>query len=989
LSASRPDATIAAHLPDKRAMLGQTLSHYRIVEKIGEGAMGLLYRARDTRLDRDVAIKVLRPEVLGDVSRRQRLLREAKAASALNHPHIVAVHEIGQAALDGQEMDFIVMECVPGRGLDQVIVERRLSVDEALDIALQITGALAAAHGAGIVHRDVKPANIMVSDTGKVTVLDFGLAKAARETGAGATASGGASTASTEPLSTRPGARVGTPAYMSPEQAEGRPTDARSDVFGAGVVLYEMLAGRRPFRGGSDLSVLTSILRDTPPPLRSVRPEVPRDLQRVVDRCLVKDADGRYASAAQLRLDLVACQARLLARASGWRAVVRQPRVWVPLAAVALAAIGSLGWTWMRGAPARRARAVALPEIARIAAADDPAPTEIQKAYWLAREAKPHLPGDSELERFWRERCYPVALRTDPPGAEVFVKAFADPDGEWKSMGRSPLEGIRVPYQPLRWRITKEGFETVYASSSPAVAFRSLAFRLDPVGTVPAGMVRIGGARFDLRSFPPVELDDFWLDRHEVTNRQFKEFVDSGGYRTQEYWTHPFVKDGRRLTWRDAVARFVDATGRPGPATWEAGTYPADQGDFPVGGVSWYEAAAFAAFAGKELPTFYHWVYTLVQSPEMVALSHFGGAGPVAVGTLGGMSRYGNFDMAGNVREWSSTESAGGRYALGGAWTDPPRAYLIDNVQSPWIREAENGFRCARYAGPLASHLTAAVEVPRPDYSRQTPVSDETFAAYRSFYAYDRLDPKGRVDSVEETPRWRRERVSFEAAHGGERVIAHLFLPRGTRPPYQAVMYSPTIEAFYFRSSDEIRTAPFEYIVRSGRAVVHPVYFGTYERYLRKPVSGLSDVREIVTQSIKDLRRGLDYLESRPDFDHGRVAMLGISDSLSVIAPAVDGRLKATVIQGGGLVDLGRPPETDPFHFAPRVRVPALVLAGRHDPLPGTFRGVRLLELLGSPPTHKRLVYVESGHSMRRSPEVVKETLDWLDRHLGPVPAPR
>jgi hypothetical protein len=963
-------------------MLGQTLSHYHIVEKIGEGAMGLLYRARDTRLDRDVAIKVLRTEALGDESRRQRLLREAKAASALNHPHIVAVHEVGQAALDGREMDFIVMECVAGQGLDQVIAGRRLGVDEAVDVAQQIADALAAAHGAGIIHRDVKPANIMLSDTGQVTVLDFGLAKLTQEPGhvGGSTASG--STAPAEPLFTHPGARVGTPAYMSPEQAEGGPADARSDVFAAGVVLYEMLAGRRPFDGGSDLAVLTAILRDTPQPLRALRPEVPRDLQRVVDRCLAKSADDRYATAAEMRLDLVACQARLLARTSGWRAVLGRPRVAVPVAVGTLAAAAWFGWSWLRGAPERRARAVTLPEIARLLADDRDSGTQ---AYWLAREAARHLPRDPELERFWKDYCYPFSLHTDPPGAELFVQAFDEPDREWRSMGRSPLERVRMPHMPLRWRIVKEGFETVDTSSSPAVAFRSLAFRLDPIGTVPAGMVRVRGGRFEVRSFPGVEVEDFWLDRYEVTNREYGQFVAQGGYKKPEYWRQPFVEDGHTVSWSAAVARFVDATGRPGPATWEAGTYRADQGDLPVGGVSWYEAAAYAVFAGKELPTFYHWAYTLLQSPEIVARSNSGGTGPVAVGTLGGMSRHGSYDMAGNVREWSSTESKGRRYALGGAWTDPPRAYLIDNTQSPWAREPETGFRCARYLAPPAPHLTAAVELPRPDHSRQKPVSDETFEAYRGFYAYDRLDPRGRVDSVHETPHWRLERVSFDAAYGNQRVPAHLFLPRGARPPYQAVVFSPTLEAFYFRSSDDIRTAPFEYIVRSGRAVLHPVYAGTYERYLRKPVSGMSDVRDIVTQSVKDLRRGLDYLESRADFDRGRVAMLGLSDSLSVIAPAVDERIKATVIQGGGLIDLGRPPETDPFHFAPRVRAPALVLAGRHDPLGETVRGPRLLQLLGAPAADKRLVFVDSGHSMRRTPEVVKETLDWLDRYLGPV----
>ena len=175
------------------------------------------------------------------------------------------------------------------------------------------------------------------------------------------------------------------------------------------------------------------------------------------------------------------------------------------------------------------------------------------------------------------------------------------------------------------------------------------------MGTVPAGMVRVAGGRFQFRNHPPVKLDDFWLDRYEVTNRQYKEFVEQGGYRKPEYWKEPFVKDGRILSWREAVLSFGDATGRPGPSTWEAGTFAEGEGEYPVGGVSWFEAAAYAEFAGKDLPTFHHWFRA--SGPERINLfvdilyfSNFGGKGPVPVGTLGGISPFGTFDMAGNVQ---------------------------------------------------------------------------------------------------------------------------------------------------------------------------------------------------------------------------------------------------------------------------------------------------------------------------------------------------
>ncbi len=975
-------------------MIGQILSHYRVLEKLGEGGMGILYRARDTRLGRDVALKVMRPEALGDVARRQRLIQEARAASALNHPHIVIVHDVGEASVEGRNVDFIAMECVAGRGLDQVLADRRLAVGEALDVGLQIAEALAVAHSAGIIHRDIKPANVMLSEAGQVKVLDFGIAKVVDVHGAGPT--GMTTTENTSPTrtfvpATRPGALIGTPAYMSPEQAEGKLADARSDVFALGAVLYEMLAGRRPFQGDSPVSLVTAILRDSPPQLRSLRPEVPRDVQRVVDRCLAKGPDERYASASEVLLDLTACRARHLARASGWRAVLRQRRFAVPLALAAVALVSSLAWAWARGARARWARNVALPEIARLVA-ESGSESDNYQAYWLARQAAPYLPGDPQLDRFWKDRCYPLSLRTKPPGADVFVKSYGAPEGEWKAMGRTPLEGVRVPYDMLRWRITKDGFEPLEITSDPGPE-RSLDFTLDPAGTVPPGMVRVGGGRFQFRDHPPVELHDFWLDRHEVTNRQYKEFVDQGGYRNPEYWKQPFITEGRSVSRQEAMASFRDATGQPGPATWEVGTYPDGKGEFPVGGVSFYEAAAYAEFAGKELPTFNHWFKALGQDrfflySDIVHLSSFGGVGPAAVGTLGGMSPYGNFDMAGNVREWCSSEVRGQRYVLGGGWTDPAIAYLIENAESPWIRTPVNGFRCARYTAPLAPELKAAVDAPVRDYSTQRPVSDEIFQIYRSFYAYDRSELKATVESVVEEAHWRREKVSFTAAYGNERVPAHLFLPRNGTPPYQTVIYIPTAEAYLFRSSDEIRMATFDYVVRSGRAVVYPVYQGTYERHFRRPLTGPREWRDALIQKAKDLGRALDYLDSRPDIDRTRLALLGVSDNLCLIAPAFDDRLKLTVVQGGGSLDPAMPPELDPFNFVPRIRVPALILKGRYDPWFDEEGSWRLfLRLLGTPVKDKRLVYVDSGHSVLRSRETIRETLDWLDRYLGPVEA--
>ena len=277
---------------------GTRLGPYEIVSALGAGGMGEVYKARDTRLDRMVAVKVLPADQVADPDRKQRFIQEARAASALNHSNIVTIHDISA----DHGIDFIVMEYVPGKSLDQLIPAGGMPAPEALKYAIQIADAFAAAHAAGIVHRDLKPANVMITDVGQVKVLDFGLAKLA---GTAATGSLGPEDATrTVRQDTVAGAIVGTIAYMSPEQAEAKPVDARSDIFSYGSVLYEMLTGRKAFSGDSMVSTLTAILRDEPTPLAEIVPDIPPDLDRIVQRCLRKDRDRRFQSMADLKVAL-------------------------------------------------------------------------------------------------------------------------------------------------------------------------------------------------------------------------------------------------------------------------------------------------------------------------------------------------------------------------------------------------------------------------------------------------------------------------------------------------------------------------------------------------------------------------------------------------------------------------------------------------------------------------------------------------------------
>jgi len=297
-------------------LIGQALGHYRITERIGGGGMGVVYKAQDTHLHRNVALKFLPTDIGRESNFFQRFQREAEAASGLHHPNIVTIHDISCEA----GYDFIVMEYVAGKTLDQLIPRHGMRLNDLLKVAIQITDALATAHAAGIIHRDLKPSNIMVDDHGLVRVLDFGLAKLVYQ-------EIGESEATASTLTqTGEGRIVGTPAYLSPEQAEGKPVDARSDTFSLGVMLYQMATGVRPFRGDSAVSVISSILKDSPVAPLEVNPALPPDLDRIIRRCLAKDPVRRYQTVVDLRNDLEELQELVKGRAGAMPVRIRRVR---------------------------------------------------------------------------------------------------------------------------------------------------------------------------------------------------------------------------------------------------------------------------------------------------------------------------------------------------------------------------------------------------------------------------------------------------------------------------------------------------------------------------------------------------------------------------------------------------------------------------------------------------------------------------------------
>jgi dienelactone hydrolase/predicted Ser/Thr protein kinase len=974
---------------------------YRIIDEVGAGGMGVVYKAEDLKLKRSVALKFLPPHLMDSPELKERFLVEAQAAAALNHPNICVIHEVGES----EDRSFIAMEFVEGETLRDRIRKGPLKTDEALDIAIQIASGLGEAHGKGIIHRDIKSANIMVTDRGQAKVMDFGLAKLR----------GGSSL-------TKSQTTLGTVAYMSPEQARGDELDQRTDLWSLGVVLYEMLTGEVPFKGDRDVSIIYSIVHEEPRSLKVRKPPVPLELQQVIARALKKDREARYGSADEMLKDLRAYQASLQLEGSGVLTLktlgrrLRKPRVAVPTVA-ALALLSFAGVRFFRHqAKVRWARQVALPEIERMIAVNN-CWRDLVGVYKLAEDAEKIIPRDPQLAKLLSECSLRIDIRTDPPGAEVSYTDYGTPDSEWIPLGVTPIEKVRLPIGIFRWKIEKEGYETVFAAAStwfPAsgthdlLGPNDLTRVLDKKGSLPPGMVRIKGEETPLGKLP-----DFFIDRCEVTNRQFKEFVAAGGYRNKKFWTQKFVEGGKDLGWEEATKRFVDQTGQPGPSTWQAGDYPEGQADYPVSGVSWYEAAAYAEFAGKSLPTSEHWgmargeYTTLIQVPQLggfailAPFSNFRGRGPVAAGSLPGLTAYGALDMAGNVREWCWNETAKGRLIRGGAWDDNP--YIFSSLsQAPAMeRSPRDGFRCVLFPDPKGVPQAAFQAVQPPmarDLHKEKPASDAVFQVYKEQFSYDRTDLKARVEAREERPDWIHETVSFDAAYGGERVLAHLFLPRNAAPPYQAVVYFPGSESINQRSSREIESYYefpmfLSFIVKNGRAALYPVYKGTFERGNDALAALLNswDVSshqfvDVFIQEIKDLRRSIDYLTTRPDIDGQRIAYYGMSwgAGLGAYVGAVEDRFKASILLGGCIEGSGRP-EINDINYVGRVRVPTLMLNGRYDTINPVETKIKpMFDLLGTPAADKRLELFETDH-VPPVTEYIKETLAWLDKYLGPV----
>lgn len=639
-----------------------------------------------------------------------------------------------------------------------------------------------------------------------------------------------------------------------------------------------------------------------------------------------------------------------------------------------------------------------------------------------------------ELQALWNRIVVPMRPLVEQDGATLWFKPYADTNGPWIEAGTTPFTNrIDAPRGTLRIKVEKSGFHTGYfaiANPGPSVLTdgppgttippehlpqERIPLPLSPVDA-PADMVPVPhtNAPVTVRGWTrrPVgdnrqDIPAFLMERAEVTNRQFKEFIDAGGYDDPALWSGlEFRQRGVTLTWEEAKAHFVDATNRPGPATWELGSYPNGEGDMPVSGISWYEAVAYARYRQRMLPTLHHWARAAYSPydayfntrPDIMLQGHFQTEAPVPANTEASPGPWGTVNMAGNVFEWVWNFAGDQGLVMGGSWQKDAYSYSHVETAPPMQRSPHIGMRLMLTDAPVRDELLQAVTLwdTGPALTRQ-PVSDEYFAAMQlQFAAPDTRVRAQSIATLQETELWIAEEIELSYMDGSTASLI-LVRPRRNTAPLQAIMYAPGAACCISRRSNREALesmALLEFVVTSGRALVLPIWANSYERYrARLPEVGPAEnprfELELALQFHDDTLRVVDYLQSRDDVDPDRIAYIGNSlgaMSIAAIALTSEKRIRAAVLLAASIsAREGIHPMYDVLNFARHITVPVLMLNGRFDTAAAVPTQTRLFKLLGTPDDLKEHHVFDAAHIDLPRYTIARMTSDWFDRHLGKV----
>lgn len=638
-------------------------------------------------------------------------------------------------------------------------------------------------------------------------------------------------------------------------------------------------------------------------------------------------------------------------------------------------------------------------------------------AFKVASEIEGALGPTPALDAVWDLIAAEVGFTTEPGGATVSYRRYDQPDGPWTVLGDTPIDTTLVPSAPTVWKIEKSGYQTRSFANIPHSNHESFTWRshykLDLENTTPANTVTIDANNNAIISLSSSSISQrydigrFHIDKTEVSNRDYQAFVDVGGYQQQQYWTEDFIDGNTRLNFSQAMTRLRDSSGRPGPATWVAGRYPEGKADHPVSGVSWYEAAAYAQFRGRHLPTIYHWTYAALPnteiikplSPSMASQSNLESEGTVPVGSTDGVSAAGAKDMFGNVAEWVWNKSNDDHhFSLGLSWSDPAYNASLPSAALSWSRLPNLGFRLISYdSGKVDNSMTQAANLQTLEIEDITPISDEAYDLLLT--SADTLSPiRANEQKIDLPNGYSAVRVEIDYPLSDDKLPLYLLVPENVKPPYQTLVWFGGINAI--SSNNNLSLYDFDmkavkFLQQSGRLIVMPIWTDTFERNTRglSPHTYLQEettAKELIISWRRDFSYVLDYLQSRDDVLTEEIGLMALSLGATVSAYllANENRIKSVILWSGGF--LAQPSENNKranilAGILQRSRKPTLMLNGQHDYIIPVKTQQMLFQLLGTNEADKKHVIFDSGHFGWPIGEFVKENLDWLDTYLGLV----
>ncbi len=649
-------------------------------------------------------------------------------------------------------------------------------------------------------------------------------------------------------------------------------------------------------------------------------------------------------------------------------------------------------------------------------------------AYQLALKVEKLLDDDTTLLRLMPIISDKINIISEPAGARFSLSRFnpatIGQKSEIEYIGVTPVTDLSIARSDYKVSIEKEGFVTAERMASSALNRNEVTFGVSPdihlevklqrVNEAPENMVLVEGGDYRLVSSDAptrneVKLSDYFIDKFEVSNKKFKEFIVAGGYSDIKFWKFPFIKDGIEISWEEGVKNFVDQTGLPGPRNWSIQQFQEGKSNYPVTEINWYEAAAYAEFKDKRLPTIYEWEKAarngnfthftgrimpwglLNNSRPSEGRSNVSGKGTTPVGSYEfGISSFGCHDMAGNVKEWCLNETVDGFLTTGGSWEEPDYMFSEFGTLPGFYSSQTVGFRCVKMSTDGTFDQSGTwldITTLIPSY---TPVDNATFEGFLSHYKYDRKQLDVQIEEVVETEDWIREKVTF-AGIDNDRIIAYLFLPKRATKPFQCLSFMPGYDIFLGRTTPEYIEWFLAPHIKAGRAVWGVVPKGAVERPFKQepivPSRTSVSYRDRIIYWSTEFSIGLDYLATREDIDMDRISHIGFSMGSSwvgIMHTAVERRYRSIVFVGAGIIPwlVSVLPEVNQVNFAPRIEAPKLVLQGKYDEV--IVYSTMTKPFYDMLPQPKRLALVDGGH-MPPLELRVPIINNWLDETLGPV----